>query len=135
MAIIIKKCPDCQKEIDVYCGQYAYFGQLMWHASFNCFYCGNVIEEDGIGMPPEDIRKAILSSEGRWTLEVWETGDRATLTIKIIREALQLSRSDAIMLKKKIPGKVLTGTQAEIHRLQQLLEVRDIQSSLSRIEN
>ena len=64
-----------------------------------------------------------------------ERGDRATLAIKIIREILQLSLSDALRLKKKIPGQVLTGTKAEMYRLKPILEVRNIPYLASKIES
>lgn len=137
MALIIKPCWDCKKEIKMYVGQHI-FGvdlRLVWHRAYSCSNCGNQIEEDGYDLPPDEIREAILAQEGTWSLNIRDTDSYcANVVIKILREALKLSLFDAIKLKKKIPGKVIEGTKVEVNRLKQLLAKHGFQSSVSKAE-
>ncbi|MGB3511602.1 MAG: hypothetical protein WBA93_20665 [Microcoleaceae cyanobacterium] len=137
MALIIKRCSDCKKEIKIYVGQQI-FGvdlQLVWHSSYSCSNCGTQIEEDGYDIPTDEIREAILAQEGTWSLNIRDIDSySATIVIKILRKTLKLSLSDAIKLKKKIPGKVMEGTKVEVNRLQQFLARHGFQSLVSKSE-
>ncbi len=81
-------------------------------------------------MPPYELRQAILAQEGVWSLTIWETGDRAIVATKILREAMTLSLSEAMKIKRKIPGKAIEGTQAEVTWLARCLEKRGITSCI-----
>jgi large subunit ribosomal protein L7/L12 len=104
--------------------------RLTWYKSYSCPYCGSQIEEDGNDTTPDEIQKAILEQEGTWVLDIEETGERAILVVKILREALNLSLHDAIKIKKNMPGKAIEGTKTEMNRLKQILERQGFKSIL-----
>ncbi|AFE06392.1 hypothetical protein COCOR_05473 [Corallococcus coralloides DSM 2259] len=64
-------CGDCGRAVDLYGGQSAMDGLGYW-AAYRCEHCGGPLEMDGIGMPPESSRQALLREEGTWGLDVDE---------------------------------------------------------------
>ncbi|NEO87515.1 MAG: hypothetical protein F6J87_25125 [Spirulina sp. SIO3F2] len=121
MATIYESCGQCGREIMMNVGQSVFDQALMWHVSYCCPYCGEQLEADDRGLPPEDIRSTILAVEGRWQLVVPATGDQKLNTIKVLRARLNLSLNEAIKLKSKMPGVVVIGTKAEVDWLRQAL--------------
>ncbi|WP_449416051.1 hypothetical protein [Phormidium nigroviride] len=126
MAIIYSFCEKCNTPVEIHVGQAISVRELVWNLSYTCSHCGWQIEEDGTGVPPEELRKAILEAEGEWSLAILETGNSAMLAIKILRETMELSLSEALRLKKMIPGTVVTGTRAEIERLRKILVAKEL---------
>ena len=117
MVLIYGHCWECERAIQISVGQYISNQELVWYRSQNCPYCGNQLEEDGAGIPPEEIRQAILAIEGQYNLIVQETGSRAVVAIKLLRAALDLSLNEAMKLKSMMPGKTISGTKVEMERL------------------
>lgn len=114
-------CQNCNSPVKFHVGQAISSGELVWSTFYSCSHCGWQLGEDGWGMTPEYIREGILEAEGEWSLAVLETGKSATLAIKILREIMGLSLSEAMRLKKMMPGTVVTGTKTEIERLRRIL--------------
>lgn len=121
MVLINGNCWNCSKEIGIYVGQSVYDKELWWHEEYSCPYCGSEISADDRGIPPEEIRQAILGAEGRWNLNVQEAGSRAIAAAKLLRKVLGLSLNEAMVLKNKMPGSLFSGTKAEMDRLRQIL--------------
>src|SRR5260370_14190871 len=106
MAILRARCRSCGSEIDVTVGQAVYDSELVWHRGYSCPYCGSRTEEDGRGAAPDEVRYAVLQQEGEWALEVAEIGTGATLALKLLRRALNLSLGGIGELGKRIPGTI-----------------------------
>jgi hypothetical protein len=54
------------------------------------------------------MRKEILAKEETWNLIVLEKEQPATVVTKILHQAIELSLAEAMKLKKKMPGSVLS---------------------------
>ena len=50
-------------------GQSAIAEKLRWYRSFSCLACG-AFEEDGEGLPPDDLRTLLVQSGGLWRVEI-----------------------------------------------------------------
>jgi hypothetical protein len=125
-------CPDCSKEIEVNIAQTVINQSLRWYTSFVCPFCGATEELDGMGFPPEEVREVILSEEGEWNLSVNSPKEIAR-TLKTIRQALGLSISDAAKLLKSKPESLISGTNAEMSWLSNLLQVDGVQAEIIRV--
>ena len=119
--VINGNCWDCNRKIKISVGQSVYDKELYWHAEYSCPYCDSATSADYGGIPPEEIRQAILGAEGRWNLNVQEAGSRAIAVAKVLRKVLGLSLNEAMELKNKMPGLLFSGTKAEMDRLRQIL--------------
>ncbi|RKI03192.1 hypothetical protein D7Y15_33625 [Corallococcus sp. AB030] len=124
-------CGDCGREVDLYGGQSAMDGLRYW-AAYRCGHCGGQLEMDGIGIPPESFRQALLRDEGAWGLNVQASGAHAVLALKCLRAELGLTLADAGALKARIPGTVREGTRAEMEWLKQVLDAKGVTSSVVR---
>lgn len=121
IVLIDGHCCECTQAIQITIGQYTYDRKLFWYTSYTCPYCGAQVEVDNDGIPPKEIREAILATEGQQSLIIQETGSRAVVAIKTLRVALGLPLNEAMKLKKTIPGVTISGTRVEMERLRQLL--------------
>lgn len=74
MAIVGGFCQDCNSPVEFHVGQAVSSGKLVWDFFYICYNCGCEIGGHDTGVPPEEIRKAILDAEGEWSLAVLETG-------------------------------------------------------------
>jgi hypothetical protein len=133
MAILKEICRSCGAELEAAVGQAVVRHRLYWHRSFSCQHCGAQIEEDGYGIPPHDVRFAILRDEGEWTLVLDDLAERTTLALKLIRQALGLSLVETAAVRKHIPGAVLDGTQAEMQWLAMILSNAGIRSFVQKV--
>lgn len=87
-------CGDCGRAVDLYGGQPARDGLRYW-AAYRCEHCGGQLEMDGIGMPPELFRQALLREEGTWGLDVQASGAHAVLALKKARASASLAPTRA----------------------------------------
>ena len=126
MVLIDGYCCECNRVIPSDIGQYTYDKKLFWYESYTCPYCKTQVEVDNDGIPPKEIREAILATEGQQNLIIQEMENRSIVAIKISRLALDLPLNEAIKLKKRIPGVALSGTRVEMERLRQLLLVEGL---------
>ncbi|WP_333387580.1 hypothetical protein [Microcoleus sp. B4-D4] len=132
MVLIYGLCGNCSKDIQMSVGQSVFDKKLVWHLSYSCPYCSEAIELDNTDAMPNEMRKEILAKEGTWNLIVLEKEQRATVVIKILREAMSLSLAEAMKLKKKMPGSVFIGTKSETDRLKQLLAAEALKAEIGR---
>ncbi|MEM9540012.1 MAG: hypothetical protein AAGA60_11005 [Cyanobacteria bacterium P01_E01_bin.42] len=133
MAYIKDKCQDCDRNIPMFVKQHADRSGLVWSLEYCCPYCGCTISLDDRGYPPEDIREAILAAEGEWYLAIAETDPGLILiTVSRLRNVLNLSLSEAMQLKRKIPGEIASGTRAEMERLRIILDGDAIDTKVER---
>lgn len=103
-------------------GQTFIDGRLRWYRSG---VGANRIpfEEDGVGLPPEDIRRRLIDEGGEWVVIVSEPVDKPAV-VGVVRAAMQLNMAAAAKLLKSLPGVIYTGTKIEADWLRvQLLEV------------
>lgn len=135
MAIVRERCQFCSSEIDVSVGQSVYDGKLVWHKGYSCPICGGKAEEDGRGSAPYDIRSAILQRDGEWALRMDDAGSGITTGLKLLRQALNLSLREIAVLRKRLPGDVVTGTRAEMERLKAILSAEDIHATVVKISD
>jgi hypothetical protein len=133
MAIVRERCRSCGLEIDVTVGQAVHDRELVWHKGYSCPLCGSRTEEDGRGPAPDDLRCAVLHQEGRWALELTVAGTRATIALKLLRQALNLSLGEIGESRKRLPGVVVTGTRAEMDRLLAILSAEGLQASVAKL--
>ncbi|MDB5330943.1 MAG: hypothetical protein JWP03_2094 [Phycisphaerales bacterium] len=78
---------------------------------------------DGRGLPPRDIRDAIISEEGEWELRVPDAAAPKTCITKLLRKEQSLSLAQAAALIQTMPGVVACGTIAEMELLAHLIHV------------
>lgn len=133
MVIVEGSCSRCGSPVQVAVGERVVRDNMVWYRSYQCQVCGNRIEEDGRGTPPEEIRNAVLKQEGEWSLVVEGSGGPAVL--KALRHVLQLSVTDTAELRKRLPGEIVRGTRAEVERLVLLLDREGVQSQGVRVED
>ena len=133
MVEIQYQCADCNHKIKARVGQAIFNSKLRWYLSYICNNCNSAVEMDDLGFPPIEIRQNILLEEGEWELEVNPAGlNYKVKTIKILRQALNLSIKEASKLSKKFP-RIISGTKVEIQWLKELLLSKNIQSSINKI--
>jgi hypothetical protein len=113
-------CETCGNQITVAVGQSWQYGGLRWSASCSCPFCANKYEMDGRGLPPQDIRDAIISEEGEWELCVSAAAPKACIA-KLLRKEQSLSLGQAAALIHTMPGVVACGTLAEMELLAHLV--------------
>jgi hypothetical protein len=124
-------CGDCGRAVDLMGGQSSMGGLRYW-AAYRCEHCGGQLEMDGIGMPPEPFRQALLRDQGTWGLEVQEFGPRVVLALKCLRAELGLTLAEVVALKARIPGVVRDGTRVEMEWLKQVLGANGVTSAVVR---
>lgn len=107
-------------------GETVVSGRLRWYRSTSCPDCGNV-EEDGIGMPPEEVRKLILNEGGHWDVVAQEANGAAA--IKVVKGALNLSNVEAVEQLRSFPI-VFRGTLTEAEWLREKLSASSIEASI-----
>jgi hypothetical protein len=93
-------------------------GVLRWSISFRCDACGAANEADGTGLPPADLRDALLEQSGRYRV-IFRSGSKV-IAMKTLRATLggELSLEDA---RARVDGALYTGTQAEAQWLKDML--------------
>lgn len=102
-------CPTCGSEVDWGVGQNVHHGELVWWRTLKC-PCGAQQEEDGTGLPPEEIRSAIIRAQGVFTVAV-KSADRVRAMAKL-RQEWRWSIEEAA---RRLRGEraFWTGTQCE----------------------
>jgi hypothetical protein len=92
-------------------------------------------ETGGRWARPDEVRIAVLQQEGEWALVLAEPGTRATIALKLLRQALNLSLGEVGELRKRLPGTVVTGTRAEMERLLGILSAEGFHVSVTRLSS
>lgn len=131
MVEIQYQCADCNHEIKARVGQAIINSKLTWYLSYICNNCNSAVEMDDLGFPDTEIRQKILLEEGEWQLKVNSAElENKLKSIKIVRQAFNLSIKDASKLSKEFP-KIISGTKVEMQWLRELLLSENIQSSIN----
>jgi hypothetical protein len=114
-------------------GQHA-GASVRWWLAFRCSACGSMLEADGGEDAPEDVRRAILAAQGLWALHVEAEGSGKVRAVAALRQVLELSMAEAAALKGSLPGRVATGTKAEMEYWRQLLAGRRVTARIEPAE-
>ncbi len=125
VATVSHTCGSCGRESVAGVGQ-STLGGLRWWLAFRCSACGSMLEADGGEDAPEDIRQAIIAEQGLWALFVEAEGSGKVRVVAALREVLELTMAEAAALKGRLPGRVATGTRAEMEHRRQLLAGRGV---------
>lgn len=131
MKSVSYKCEKCGNTVSINAAQQLVNDRLYWSISYNYGICDVNIEADGADITPQDIRKIILASEGEWNLLIEDNVNKTAEILKVLKQALNLSMSDTLKLKKNIPGNVMNGTKVDMLRLQVLLQKCGISSKVT----
>ena len=130
MAQIEYQCDSCKAMILTEVDQTAVDGSLRWYLSYRCSNCGECVESDDTGLPPDEIREVIIQSDGLWEVHVdSEVNGKATI-VKALRRILKWSLAEAAQALKGISGPVYIGTKVEAEWLQKQLISDDISSRI-----
>lgn len=122
MATVSYSCPECRKATQLQVGQSIFGGKLVWYSSYSCTNCGSVVTMDDEGVPPDYIRHEIIKTEGLWHLYIYDENTRQRLiAVQQMRSALNIPFSEVGNILKLIPGRVKSGTRAEMEWLKNVL--------------
>jgi hypothetical protein len=115
-------CPKCKRPLSESVGQHHTDGKLMWSRSIFCSHCLDYgLEEDGLHLPPHDIRERLMDEDGIWTFAIHtSSSDERVKSMQILRNALALTISDVSAIRNLLPGKVFSGTKTEMVWLESL---------------
>ncbi len=123
-------CDDCNKIININIQQTVIDKRLRWSISYLCPFCDTAIESDNIGFPPHYIRKNILAEEGEYQLLIKQSKLNKIKTVKILRDALNISITEASKILKLFPQSIVNGTKMEMVYLQTLLKDEGIEAEI-----
>lgn len=98
-------------EIESTSGQSIIDGTLRWHRS-GVATNGSPFEEDGLGLPPDDVRCQLIERDGEWEVLVDDSVNKAAV-VRVLRETMKVDMVAAAKLLKNLPGVVYTGTKTE----------------------
>lgn len=130
MAVIGQcNCHRCGRAVELH-GAHIVRDRLRYWSSYVCEHCGGSIEMDGIGIPPESFRQAVLREDGTWGLDVQVSGSQAVLALMCLRAELNLTLAEARVLKARFPGVAREGTRAEMHWLTKVLAARGVTATV-----
>ena len=129
MATVPHTCGSCRRESVAGVGQHA-GASLRWWLAFRCSACGSMLEADGDEDAPEDVRQAILAEQGLWALHVEAEGSEKVRAVVALRQVLGLSMAEAGAFKGSLPGRVATGTKAEMEYRRHLLAARGVKAKV-----
>ncbi|AFY56835.1 hypothetical protein Riv7116_4414 [Rivularia sp. PCC 7116] len=123
-------CDECKKKINISVQQTVMNQRLRWSISYICPFCSSMIESDDIGFPPDDIRQLILAEEGEYQLFIKQPELNKVKAVKVLRDALEISITEASNILKLFPKPIVNGTKIEIFYLQKLLECEGIEAEV-----
>jgi hypothetical protein len=123
-------CPQCGNTCDTTIYQRITNGNLTWSAASICEQ-NHVVEMDGSGLLPLDLRASVLSMEGSYEL-ILEKSDEAMRAFRKMRQTLNLPLSTRILLTKNASGRVVSGTKVEMDWLADILHQEGIAVSVER---
>jgi hypothetical protein len=107
--------------------------RLAWEYLYFCPVCGLVVEH-GVGPTPQDVREALLRSEGGFGLCVEELPRKQWLrAVAVLRDELGWTMEQAAAAVRERSRPLHTGTRAEIERLIDLLRAREVSASLEQL--
>lgn len=132
MASLGTICPDCSGPASRSVGQSFAPGVLVWWDSLRCRACGMALEADDYGLPPEELRQAILDESGYHLLTL--SSDDRVKAIHTLNATLVMPWRVQAEMMKRLPGTVLGGTSVEMEWLKARLDEAGIESLIRRGE-
>lgn len=129
MTYIHTRCDVCGSLAIDYFGQCISDGRLRWSTSLRCVVdSSHAVEGDGWGLAPADLRASALAAHGTFELVVEQDSDRVGTT-RTLQKALALTTPIAARLMKRMPGRVVSGTEAEMQWLCDALRGSNVAAS------
>lgn len=123
-------CSECGGACDVSISQWTSRGRLVWGAALKCVAHDHAQEEiDGAGVPPPDFRSRILADTDVYELILGEDVGRV-IALRQMQKALDLSMKVLVLLRKNLPGAVVSGTRYEMGWLANTLDSQGVSSSV-----
>ena len=123
-------CDNCNQIININIQQTVINQSLKWSISYLCPFCNTAIESDDFGFPPDDIRQAILAEEEQYQLLIKQPELNKVKTVKVLRDALDISITEASEILKRFPQPIVNGTRMEMIYLQEILKFEDIEAEV-----
>jgi len=123
-------CSDCNNIINLNIYQTVINHNLKWSISYFCSFCNTAIESDDIGFPPDDIRRIILAEEGEYKLLIKHSKINKIKAVKVLRDALVISITEAFNILKIFPQSIVNGTKMEMIYLQNIFENEGIEAEV-----
>ncbi len=77
-----------------------------------CAHCGNAVEEDDVGFPPDQIRSALIETQGQWSLHLLNAAHR-NKAAREMRRLLELDLNAAARLLRAPLNELWSGTEVE----------------------
>lgn len=122
--------PDCGRPASAILSQRDHDGRLVWGLSVRCdVHSNHAIEVDGWGLPDHDIRDQVLDDEGPYEL-VLAGNLEIVRALRSLQTTLDLDLTTISLLRKRIPGRVLSGTRSEIEWLVDRLQTNGVAASV-----
>jgi hypothetical protein len=125
---------DCGRPASASVSQFEHNGRLVWGLSIRCdVHKHHATEIDGWGLPPVDLRKQVLLSEGTYWLRLYRDVDTVR-ALRTLQKALGLEIGQMARMRSNIPGAVLAGTREEVTWLLNKLRSNAINAAISAAE-
>jgi hypothetical protein len=124
MATYHQICSSCGGTEVVIYGQQLIAGELHWSGRATCESCGAIVEFDGMGDLPEDLKPAILAVEGEWRLVLSDQNDLVS-ALRVLRKCRQIPLQDA-----RAALNDLRGTKTTLAWIQYEFQQEQIDSAL-----
>ncbi len=104
-------CAACKREWPIELAQEISGKQLRWSEQFAC-ECGHGFQANGVGLPSEGIRRALLAEHGSAT--TWIDAMKSKPHVVAALVALTgVSEAEAAKLVRRVPAKAYVGTPVE----------------------
>jgi len=107
-------------------------GRLRWYRTW-IENGREVATEDGVELPPPELRRRLLDRDGTW--ELFVPGAKPAVVAHILAPLLELDRRAIVTLLRQRPGVAYVGTNHEVEWLHRALTVAGIASEKRRAEN
>lgn len=109
----MSRCPRCSETAFQWRpGARFVGGKLRWSRSWHCTNCDLLVEEDGTGLPPFDVRALLLEQQGSWAFA------RPVPRQALARALSRIVGQDVLLVWKQLRSleePVPIGTEAELH--------------------
>jgi DNA-directed RNA polymerase subunit RPC12/RpoP len=126
----VNKCSKCDNLVVWGFGQYHRQNEMTWSGGYRCQNCGNAVEFDSDGFPPENIRRQLLEIGGKWRINF--SNDKSILQkiLLELKKVFKLNLSQIVQLKIKGFSDSIGGTRAEMEWLKSLMAKKGVTISI-----
>ncbi|MBC9712560.1 hypothetical protein H9Y04_08235 [Streptomyces sp. TRM66268-LWL] len=124
-------CHACGGVLTLDIGQFIDRGRLWWDTSGSCQSCDTVwCEEDSGRVTPDAIRQALLARHGSARLRLTEPEASSAPILRALREAHDVTLTQAKALADELKATGLTGTLVEMELLADRLRQRSVMAAV-----